>query len=238
MSASCSSAPEASKIPPDHGQLFGEIDEALLEGDDEHGVPFWSPRCARGRCRIAGTLRGPEVDDGPELVVVKSAMVREDIRGAVAADGEALARIYNPYVAATTVTFEETPVTGAEMAARLAAVVEAGLPWLVAEADGAVVGYAYASPWKSRCAYRLSVEATVYLESAHQGRGWGTRLYERLFARLTERGIHSVVAGIALPNEASVALHEKLGMRKVAHFPEIGFKLGRWIDVGYWQRSF
>ena len=117
------------------------------------------------------------------------------------------------------------------------AVLSGGLPWLVAEQDGRVLGYAYAGPWKSRAAYRFAVEVTVYLAPGFTRRGWGTRLCEELFARLRERGVHTVVGGIALPNDASVALHERLGMVKVAHFREIGFKLGRWIDVGYWQRT-
>jgi phosphinothricin acetyltransferase len=158
------------------------------------------------------------------------------IRPAVEADAAALARIYDPYVRATTVTFEAEPVAPEEMASRLRGVLSGGLPWLVAEQDGQVVGYAYASPWKSRAAYRFAVEVTVYLAPGFTRRGWGRRLYEELFARLRERGVHGVVGGIALPNDASVALHERLGMVKVAHFREIGFKLGRWIDVGYWQR--
>jgi phosphinothricin acetyltransferase len=163
--------------------------------------------------------------------------VTTGIRPARAADAAALARIYDPYVRETTVTFEEAPVAPEEMAARLRAVLASGLPWLVAEEDGQVVGYACAGAWKSRAAYRFAVEVTVYIEPGRTRRGWGTRLYEELFVRLREHGVHAVVGGIALPNEASVALHEKLGMVKVAHFREIGFKHGRWIDVGYWQRT-
>ena len=159
------------------------------------------------------------------------------LRDAVAGDGEALAAIYNHYVTGTIVTFEEVAVSGAEMAARIAAVQGAGLPWLVAEEDGQVVGYAYASPWKPRYGYRFSVEVTVYLAPGREGRGWGTRLYRELFERLAGLGVHFVAGGIALPNPASVGLHEKLGMRKVAHFRENGTKFGRWIDVGYWQRT-
>lgn len=159
------------------------------------------------------------------------------IRPASADDGAALARIYETYVRGTTVTFEEEPVAPEEMARRIREVAAAGLPWLVAEEEGRVVGYAYAAPWKSRSAYRFSVEITVYLEPDRARRGWGTRLYEELFVLLRERGVHAVMGGIALPNDASVALHEKLGMTKVAHFREVGFKHGRWIDVGYWQRT-
>jgi L-amino acid N-acyltransferase YncA len=158
------------------------------------------------------------------------------IRPAVESDADAIARIYNHYVLNTTVTFEEDPVSPAGMAARIAEVEGASLPWLVLEQDGQVLGYAYASKWKGRCAYRYSVETTVYLAPDQGGRGYGTRLYEELFARLRERGLHAAIGGIALPNPASVALHERMGMSKVAHFKEVGFKFGRWIDVGYWEK--
>jgi len=159
------------------------------------------------------------------------------IRLAADTDADALARIYNHYVAETVVTFEEQPVAPDEMARRAAEVLEAGLPWLVAdEADG-VVGFAYASKWKGRCAYRFAVETTVYLAPEAVGRGLGTALYAELLERVRALGMHTAIGGIALPNDASVALHEKLGMERVALFREVGFKLGRWIDVGYWQKA-
>ena len=159
------------------------------------------------------------------------------IRPAMARDAEAIARIYNHYIAETIITFEEAPVSTEEMAARIAEVASIPLPWLVAEGNGAILGYAYAGKWKSRCAYRYTVESTVYLDSASTGRGAGTLLYEALIASLRESGIHVVIGGVALPNAASVALHEKLGFRKVAHFDEVGYKFERWIDVGYWQKT-
>jgi L-amino acid N-acyltransferase YncA len=159
------------------------------------------------------------------------------LRPATADDGPALARIYNPYILDTIVTFEETPVSAADMAGRVAEVAGFGLPWLVAETGGTVVGYAYATRWRTRHAYRFAVESTVYLAPEAVGQGIGTGLYEALFAQLIERRVHAVIGGIALPNAASIALHEKFGMTKVAHFPEVGFKFGRWIDVGYWQRN-
>lgn len=160
------------------------------------------------------------------------------IRAAAPADAAAVAGIYNHYVAETVVTFEEEPLAAAEIERRMEAVRSAGLPWLAAEEGGQVAGYAYATPWKPRTGYRFSAEITVYLAPGHAGRGIGSKLYGQLFPRLQARGIHAVMGGIALPNEASVALHEKFGLRKVAHFAEIGFKFGRWIDVGYWQRTF
>ena len=158
-----------------------------------------------------------------------------EIRPATPADAAAVARIYNHYVKATLVTFEEEPLDEAEMARRIAEVLEAGLPWLVAGAAGEVVGYAYASKWHRRHGYRFSVEVTVYLAPDRGGRGTGTQLYSVLLDRLRGLGIRSAIGGIALPNDASVALHEKFGFRKVAHYERIGVKFGQWLDVGYWQ---
>ena len=124
----------------------------------------------------------------------------------------------------------------AEMARRMGEVLAASFPWLVAEEGGRLSGYAYAAPWKARSGYRHSAEITVYLDPDHGGRGIGSALYQALFPQLQDRRIHAVMGGIALPNQASVALHEKFGLRKVAHFEAVGFKFDRWIDVGYWQR--
>lgn len=162
---------------------------------------------------------------------------RATLRDATADDGAALADIYNYYIGETTVTFEETRVSGGDMAERVAEVQRLGLPWLVAEQAGRLVGYAYATTWRTRVAYRYCTEVTVYLDRRAFGRGFGTQLYAELFERLEPSGMHALLGCIALPNEASVALHEKFGMKKVAHFEEVGFKFGRWIDVGYWQKN-
>lgn len=159
------------------------------------------------------------------------------IRAATTADCEAVAAIYNHYVMKTIVTFEEEPVAPAEIAGRLQEVASASMPWLVAEQSGDVVGYAYSNQWKGRHGYRFSAEITVYISPDHSRRGLGSALYDHLFPLLMARGIHAVMGGIALPNEASVALHERFGLEKVAHFREVGFKFDRWIDVGYWQRT-
>jgi L-amino acid N-acyltransferase YncA len=98
-----------------------------------------------------------------------------------------------------------------------------------------VVGYTYASKWKVRSAYRYSVETTIYLEQGREGQGLGTRLYSELLRILREQGIHAAMGGAALPNEASVALHEKLGFERVATFRQVGFKFQQWVDVAYWQ---
>ena len=163
-------------------------------------------------------------------------MERITIRPAATEDAGSLARIYNFFVRETIVTFEEEAAPDAEMAARLRQVEESSLPWLVAEESGVLSGYAYATPWKGRRGYRFSAEVTVYVDQARGGRGIGSALYEHLLPALRARGIHAAMGGIALPNAASVALHEKLGFEKVAHFREVGFKFGRWIDVGYWEK--
>ena len=157
------------------------------------------------------------------------------IRMATVEDAAAIAAIYNPYVADSCVTFETEPVQAAGMAARITEVLDAGLPWLLAEDAAGAAGFAYASKWKGRCAYRFSVESTVYLHWDHTGRGIGRALYGRLLEEIRARRMHAVIGGIALPNAASIALHERLGFRKVAHFEQVGYKQDRWVDVGYWQ---
>ena len=157
------------------------------------------------------------------------------IRMATVEDAAAIAAIYNPYVADSCVTFETEPVQAAGMAARITEVLDAGLPWLLAEDAAGAAGFAYASKWKGRCAYRFSVESTVYLHWDHTGRGIGRALYGRLLEEIRARRMHAVIGGIALPNAASIALHQRLGFRKVAHFEQVGYKQDRWVDVGYWQ---
>ncbi len=146
-----------------------------------------------------------------------------------------IAAIYNFYVQNTTITFEELEIDAAQMASRITAVSQANLPWLVATEGSKLLGYAYAAPWHSRSAYRFTVESTIYLAPGSIGCGLGTTLYHALFAYLRKCGVHTVIASIALPNAASVNLHEKFGMKKTGCFREAGYKFGRWIDVGYWQ---
>lgn len=157
------------------------------------------------------------------------------IRAATASDAAAICAIYNHYVATTTISFEEQPVPEAEMARRIGDV-GAALPWLVFEQDGAVLGYAYATPWRARSAYRFSVESSVYVSRDHGRRGIASALYQALLDALAARGVHAVIGGIAQPNAASVALHEAFQFEKVAHFKQVGRKFGQWVDVAYWQR--
>jgi phosphinothricin acetyltransferase len=156
-------------------------------------------------------------------------------RIASAADGSAIAAIYNHYIRESVITFEERDVSATEMANRIAKTIELSLPWLVTEQDGAIVGYAYATKWKERSAYRFAVESSVYLDPLVTHKGIGKQLYRELLNRLRKLSIHTAIGGIALPNAASIALHEGLGFAKVAHFKEVGFKFGRWVDVAYWQ---
>lgn len=157
------------------------------------------------------------------------------IRDAGTGDAAAITEIYNHYILESVATFEESPLAPEALARRIKDTHSVELPWLIAANESRITGYAYASKWKGRCAYRYSVETTVYVASEMHGQGIGTRVYGELLERLRERGLHAAMGGIALPNDASVALHERLGFVKVAHFPEVGYKFGRWIDVGYWQ---
>jgi L-amino acid N-acyltransferase YncA len=159
------------------------------------------------------------------------------IRNATLLDAPVLADIYNYYITDTIITFEEEAIDGTEMATRIGEVT-AKFPWIVWEEDGEVLGYAYASSWKSRCAYRHSVESTVYLRPGLGGRGLGYQLYMALLKELQALGLHAAIGGIALPNPASVALHEKCGFQKIGEFIEVGHKFGHWINVGYWQYIF
>jgi phosphinothricin acetyltransferase len=156
------------------------------------------------------------------------------IRNVEVEDAAQIAEIYNYYIKNTLVSFEESPVPSEEMASRIEEI-SSSLPWLVYEEQNRIAGYAYASKWKGRCAYRYSVESTVYLNPTLRGKGVGSVLYQALLDILKSQGYHTVLGGISLPNEASIKLHEKFGFRKVAHFSEVGFKFNKWVDVGYWE---
>lgn len=164
------------------------------------------------------------------------------IRDAVPMDDAArLAEIYNHYIATDTATFEVDPIGEAAMASRVAAVQAADLPWIVASDVLGVVGYAYAAPFHERAAYVHTLTCSVYLDRSARGRGLGRALYDDLLRRVGEvttgrhAPVHSLVALIALPNDASVALHEAVGFRHTGTIAEVGRKFDRWLDVGYWQ---
>lgn len=151
-------------------------------------------------------------------------------------DAAAIAEVYAPYVTGGAVSFEEHPPDAAEMARRMASGGDLH-PWLAAELDGRVAGYAYAGPFRTRAAYLWAVETTVYVAGDAQGRGVGRALYAALLDGLTRQGFTEAVGIIALPNDASVRLHERYGFRFVGVNERVGWKRGRWIDVGVWQRA-
>lgn len=161
-------------------------------------------------------------------------MFEGKIRVASQQDADAIAAIYGPIVRGTAISFEIEPPTPREMAKRIAKTLEA-YPWLVAEREGNVAGYAYASKHREPGAYRWSVTASVYVAEAARHQGVGRALYERLFEILTAQGFHSAFAGIALPNQASVALHEAVGFKPIGIYKEVGFKHGQWRDTGWWR---
>lgn len=149
-------------------------------------------------------------------------------------DAASVCAIYNHYIEHSYATFEEIALATEEMRHRIEETIKL-YPWFVWEEDGRVVGYAYGRRWRERAAYRHSAETSIYLDANAVGKGKGTALFEALLGELRKREIHCVIGGVSLPNAASVALLEKFGLRQVAHFTEVGFKLGKWIDVGYWQ---
>jgi phosphinothricin acetyltransferase len=158
------------------------------------------------------------------------------IRPATLADAWSIAGIYNHYIRHTVVTFEEDILSTKVMEQRIAGVRDAALPWLVAENRDGIVGYAYGGRFKDRSAYRFCAETTVYLAHGREGHGIGTRLYTELLEALQRQGVRTAVGLIALPNPASVTLHEKLGFVHTGTLKAVGYKLDRWVDVGYWQK--
>jgi L-amino acid N-acyltransferase YncA len=155
------------------------------------------------------------------------------IRSARAEDAGALLAIYAPIVRDTAISFEAEPPPLAEFEGRILQTLKTH-PWLVFEEGSGAVGYAYAGPHRVRPAYRWSVDVTAYVAEAARGRGVGKSLYLALFEILRRQGFRSAFAGIALPNAASVALHEAVGMTPIGVYHDVGFKLGAWRDVGWW----
>jgi L-amino acid N-acyltransferase YncA len=161
------------------------------------------------------------------------------IRMATENDAETIAAIYRPSVVDRATSFEVDPPSAIEVAARIRSL-QAFAPWLVCAADdpggdARVLGYAYASPHAERAAYRWSVNVTVYIDPSQHRRGIGSALYQALFALLRVQGFYVAHAGITLPNPGSVGLHESLGFLPVGVYPAVGWKLGEWRDVGWWQ---
>jgi phosphinothricin acetyltransferase len=157
------------------------------------------------------------------------------VRVATEADAGAVAVIYAPYVRGTAITFEERAPSPEDMATRIRNILD-GHPFLVFEEAGAVLGYAYASSHKERAAYRWSVDVAVYVAAEAHRRGVGRLLYSRLLDILARQGFHTAYAGITVPNENSIGLHEAMGFRHIGTYGEVGFKFGEWRDVGWWGR--
>jgi phosphinothricin acetyltransferase len=158
------------------------------------------------------------------------------IRVAFPEDAEAILTIYTPIVRETAISFEVEPPTPLEMHERIATTLRR-LPWLVCEHQGEVQGYVYASPHRARAAYQWSVDVSVYIHAQARRTGMGRALYHALFQLLSLQGFYQCFAGITLPNPASVGLHEALGFQPVGVYQAVGYKLGVWHDVGWWQRA-
>jgi phosphinothricin acetyltransferase len=151
-------------------------------------------------------------------------------------DAPAIAAIYAPIVAHTAISFEHEPPSEQEMRSRIEATVQR-LPWLVSlDSQDKVNGYVYASRHRERSAYQWSVDVSAYVRADARGQGVGKRLYLGLFRELAELGYCQAFAGIALPNDGSVALHESVGFEPLGVYRQVGFKHGAWRDVGWWQR--
>jgi L-amino acid N-acyltransferase YncA len=148
-------------------------------------------------------------------------------------DAPAVADIYRVAVERSVASFESVPPDASEMSRRIRAVLRRA-PWLVASEHGQVVGYAYAAPHRERPAYRWSVDVSAYVREGHRGRGVGRALYEALIPALREDGYVNVYAGITLPNPASVALHEAVGMQRIGVYRGVGWKMGAWRDVAWY----
>lgn len=158
------------------------------------------------------------------------------IRKVKASDANEITNIYNYFIRETVITFEEEEITSDEMLVRIDKIANDGFPWFVAlDENNKLIGYAYATKWRERFAYRFSVEVAVYLDPVAQGKGVGSEIFGVLLKELKSRGIKRALGAITIPNEASAALHEKFGFKKVAHFDKVGLKFGEWLDVGFWQ---
>jgi phosphinothricin acetyltransferase len=156
------------------------------------------------------------------------------IRPVKESDAEAIADIYNYYIENTVITFEEIPLSPAEMCARILNI-SANYPYLVREDEGELTGYAYVNIWKERTAYKFSAEASVYLKHGCQGKGRGKELLGNLLEAIKTTPLHVLISCITLPNEASIGMVEHFGFKKIGEFHEVGFKKDRWLDVGYWE---
>ncbi|MCB2218784.1 MAG: GNAT family N-acetyltransferase [Bacteroidetes bacterium] len=158
------------------------------------------------------------------------------VRNATAKDAKQICDIYNYYVKNSISTFEETPVNPSEMEGRIKKTM-ARFPWIVAIDKGNIIGFAYATEWKARPAYKFTVETSIYVDAHQSEKGIGKALYQKLLQLLVQYGFRNAIGSIALPNEASVMLHEHLGFKRTGKLIKVGIKFGQWIDVGLWQKT-
>ena len=161
-----------------------------------------------------------------------------NIRKATLDDACEICDIYNYYIENTAVTFETVPVSELEMRKRIEEVFNTGYVFYAGEVNGKIIGYYYTHRWHNRCAYALTAEESIYLDKNETGKGYGTQLFEHLLNHIDKSKIHVLIAGICVPNEASVRLHEKFGFQQISHMKEIGRKFDQWRDVGHWQLIF
>ena len=161
-----------------------------------------------------------------------------NIRNATLGDACAICNIYNYYIENTAVSFETMPVSETEMKQRMNEVINAGYSFYVGEIDGKIIGYYYTHPWNNRFAYKSTVEESIYLDKEETGKGYGTQLFEHLLKHIDKSTTHVLIAGICIPNESSVRLHEKFGFKQISCMKEIGRKFDQWRDVGHWQLIF
>jgi L-amino acid N-acyltransferase YncA len=162
-------------------------------------------------------------------------MQNAGIREVMAKDHEQMLAIYNHYITQSIITFDKEPYTLVQMTTKIEAA-QKDYPVLVAYQDDVILGYAYASQWKTKAAYKHSAETTIYMHPEYHGKGMGLRLYNALLTSLPLFDIVNAVACITIPNEKSIKLHQKLGFEKVGRFEQVGYKNEQWIDVEYWQK--
>ena len=156
------------------------------------------------------------------------------IRNVKTCDAPDIALIYNYYIENSTITFETDPVSAEDMANRIADISDK-YPYFVYEESGKVVGYCYVTSWKKKAAYQKTVESTIYIDKDFQGKGIGRTLMNKLINELREKSFHAIIACITIPNPTSVKLHENLGFMQVSDFREVGYKFGKWLNVGDWE---
>ncbi|MBD7912964.1 MULTISPECIES: GNAT family N-acetyltransferase [Clostridium] len=156
------------------------------------------------------------------------------IRNVKIEDSKDIAKINNYYILNTCITFDMEKIELNDMKEKIKKHINRD-PWIVYEENNRVIGYAYVSEWRSKAAFDLTKEVTIYLDINEKGKGVGTKLMEELLKRCREAGIHTLVSVITMPNDVSVSLHEKFGFKNVAYYKEVGYKQEKWLDVGSWH---